>query len=57
VYVLTDDAGGLFERLLSRGVIVRSFGTSPALRVGVGTAEDTDATIAAFEAAMRPSGG
>lgn len=52
VYVLSENASALFDELLSRGVIVRNFGTAPALRVGVGTAEDTDATIAAFEAAM-----
>lgn len=49
VYVLTEDARGLFEQLLERGIIVRDFGNAPALRVGIGTAQDTDATIAAFE--------
>jgi len=42
----------VFEALLARGIIVRSFGTMPALRVGVGRPEDTDATIAAIEAAV-----
>lgn len=56
VYVLTDDAKGLFEQLLQRGIIVRDFGTAPALRVGVGTPEDTDATIAAFEAVYGDEG-
>lgn len=49
VYVLSERSRELFESLLSQGVIVRDFGTAPALRVGVGTSEDTDATIAAFE--------
>lgn len=52
VYVLTDTPAKLFESLLSRGIIVRDFGSAPALRVGVGTPEDTDATIAAFQAAF-----
>jgi histidinol-phosphate aminotransferase len=49
VYIHTAKPRELFDGLLSHGVIVRDFGTSPALRVGVGTPEDTDATIAAFE--------
>ncbi len=51
VYVPTDTPVELFQALLSRGVIVRDFGTAPALRVGLGTPQDTAATIAAFEAA------
>jgi histidinol-phosphate aminotransferase len=50
VYVLTEKSIEVFEDLVSQGVIVRGFGTAPALRVGVGTPEDTLATIAAFEA-------
>ena len=57
VYVHTEAPGELFEALLAQGVIVRDFGTSPALRVGVGTEEDTAATIAAFEAALEGTGG
>lgn len=51
VYVMTERPGDLFEALLSRGVIVREFGGASAVRVSVGTADDTDATITAFEAA------
>lgn len=57
VYIHDDDPRGLFEALLGYGVIVRDFGTAPALRVGLGTAEDTDATIAAFEAIMAQRAG
>jgi histidinol-phosphate/aromatic aminotransferase/cobyric acid decarboxylase-like protein len=37
-------------------VIVRDFGTAPAVRVGVGSPEDTSATIAAFEAVVAKLG-
>ena len=50
VYVRTERPVEVFEALLGEGVIVRDFGTAPALRVGVGTPEDTWATIEAFEA-------
>jgi histidinol-phosphate aminotransferase len=56
VYVLTEKPVEVFEALLSHGIIVRDFGTAPALRVGVGTPEDTRATIAAFEAAVASLG-
>lgn len=56
VYIHTDDAGELFEQLLSHGVIVRNFGNAPALRVGIGTAEDTTATIVAFESILGQRG-
>lgn len=49
VYILTTEAATLFEKLLAEGVIVRNFGTAPALRVGIGSPDDTDATIDAFE--------
>ena len=49
VYFMTDRPVEVFEALLMQGVIVRDFGTAPALRVGVGTPEDTEITIAAFE--------
>jgi histidinol-phosphate aminotransferase len=53
VYVLTERPAQLFGALLDQGVIVRDFGTAPALRVGIGTEDDTTATVAAFENAMR----
>ncbi len=52
VYILTDTPVELFKQLLEFGVIVRDFGTAPALRVGVGSPDDTAATIAAFEGAL-----
>jgi histidinol-phosphate aminotransferase len=57
VYVRTQRPVEVFEALLGEGVIVRDFGTAPALRVGVGTPEDTRATIAAFEAVTTRLGG
>ena len=57
VYVLTEKSRPLFEALLGEGVICRDFGTAPALRVGIGTPEDTTATIDAFEAAAASLGG
>jgi len=56
VYVLTEKPVEVFQALLSRGVIVRDFGTAPALRVGVGAPQDTQATIAALEAAVAQLG-
>lgn len=53
IYLYTDNPVDVFEALLNEGIIVRDFGTSPALRVGIGTPEHTDATIAAFEAAVK----
>ncbi|MDP2183783.1 MAG: aminotransferase class I/II-fold pyridoxal phosphate-dependent enzyme, partial [Actinomycetota bacterium] len=52
VYLTTDRPVEVFEALLAEGVIARDFGTAPALRLGVGTHEDTQATIAAFEAVV-----
>jgi len=52
VWIHDDDAQELFDLLLAQGVIVRSFGALPALRVGVGSPEDTDATIRAFQRAL-----
>lgn len=57
VYIPTNKPVELFNALLSRGVIIRDFGTAQALRVGVGSAQDTDATIAAFEWAVAELGG
>jgi len=56
VYVLTEKPVEVFEALLSHGIIVRDFGTAPALRVGIGTPEDTQATIAAFESTVAALG-
>ncbi|HEY5275211.1 MAG TPA: aminotransferase class I/II-fold pyridoxal phosphate-dependent enzyme, partial [Coriobacteriia bacterium] len=50
VWVMTEKPAEAFEDLLREGVIVRSFGDTPALRVGVGTEEDTRRTVAALEA-------
>ena len=52
VWMKTERPVEVFEALLAKGIIVRAFGTTPALRVGVGTPEDTQATIAAIEAAV-----
>ena len=57
VYVRTERPVEVFEALLGEGVIVRDFGTAPALRVGIGTPDDTRATIAAFEAISTRLGG
>ena len=56
VYMLTKKPVEVFEALLAEGIIVRDFGTAPALRVGVGTPEDTDATVAALTAAVAKLG-
>lgn len=52
VYVKTERPVEVFEALLEEGVIVRDFGNAPALRVGVGSPEDTMRTIEAFEAVV-----
>jgi len=52
VYMQTEKPVEVFAALLAEGIIVRDFGTSPALRVGIGTPEDTNATVAALEAAV-----
>lgn len=56
VWMKTEKPVEVFEALLAEGIIVRDFGTAPALRVGVGTPQDTDATIAAIEAAVEALG-
>ncbi len=56
MYVHTEKPVEVFQALLSQGVIVRDFGTAPALRVGVGSPDDTRATIAAFEAVVAKLG-
>ncbi len=52
VYFKTEKPVEVFEALLEEGVIVRDFGIAPALRIGIGTPEDTEITIAAFEAVV-----
>ncbi|KAF0208014.1 MAG: histidinol-phosphate transaminase [Actinomycetota bacterium] len=49
VYFHTKKPVEVFEALLEEGVIVRDFGNAPALRVGIGTPEDTQLTIAALQ--------
>jgi histidinol-phosphate aminotransferase len=56
VYFMTQRPVEVFEALLQQGVIARDFGNAPALRLGIGTPEDTAATIAAFEDITRRSG-
>lgn len=57
VWVKTEKPAEVFEGLLEEGVIVRAFGPTPALRVGVGTPEDSRRTIEAFEAVITRLGG
>ena len=52
VWVKTEKPVEVFQGLLAEGVIVRGFGTTPALRVTVGAPEDTKRTIEAFEAVV-----
>jgi histidinol-phosphate aminotransferase len=49
VWVFLPEPLKTFQDLLERGVIVRAFGPTGGLRVGVGTSESTDATIKAFD--------
>jgi histidinol-phosphate aminotransferase len=56
VWVETEKPVEVFEALLEQGVIVRGFGAVPALRVGIGTPEDTRITEAAFEAVVESLG-
>jgi len=56
VYVMTERPVEVFQALLSQGIVVRDFGIAPALRVGIGTPEDTQATIEAFESAVASLG-
>lgn len=50
VWFSTERPVEVFEELLREGVIARGFGPVNALRLGVGTPDDTRSTIAAFEA-------
>ncbi|MDO8847961.1 MAG: histidinol-phosphate transaminase [Coriobacteriia bacterium] len=52
VWIKTERPVEVFEALLEQGVIVRGFGAVPALRVGIGTEEDSRRTIEALEAAV-----
>jgi histidinol-phosphate aminotransferase len=52
VYVHVDKPVAVFEALLAEGIIVRDFGTAPALRIGIGTRADTDATVRALRNAI-----
>lgn len=56
VWIETEKPVEVFEALLEEGVIVRDFGTAPALRVGIGTPVDTRITEAAFEAVVEKLG-
>ncbi len=52
VYVKTEKPVEVFEALLGEGIIVRDFGSAPALRVGVGKPDEVRATCEAFEAVV-----
>lgn len=49
VWITTERSVEVFEELLGEGIIARDFGTSPALRLTVGTPDDTLRVIVAFE--------
>ena len=49
VWAHLPNAAGVFEALLAEGVIVRSFGPTPALRFGVGTQRETDRMVEVIE--------
>jgi histidinol-phosphate aminotransferase len=49
VWVEVPDGGAVFDALLKKGIIVRSFPATNGLRVGVGDAQGVAATVAAFE--------
>ncbi len=49
IWIQTKKPVEVFEELLREGVIARSFGDTPALRLGVGTETDTKRTVEAFE--------
>jgi histidinol-phosphate aminotransferase len=57
VYVRTNKPREVFEGLLDEGVIVRDFGTAPALRIGLPEAADTDRLSAALGSVARRLGG
>jgi len=49
IWMRTDKPVEVFEELLREGVIARGFGTTPALRLGIGTEQDTKRTVEALE--------
>lgn len=57
VYFHTKKPVEVFEALLAEGVIVRDFGTAPALRMTMAAAEDTEYVVRALEAAHAALGG
>jgi histidinol-phosphate aminotransferase len=56
VYVRTKRPVEVFQALLDEGIIARDFGSAPALRVGVGSAEESRLTAEAFEKVVRRLG-
>ena len=56
VYIHAEKPVEVFEALLAQGVIIRDFGNAPALRVGIGSPENTEATVAGFEAVVAKLG-
>jgi histidinol-phosphate aminotransferase len=56
IWMRTDKPVEVFEELLREGVIVRGFGATPAIRLGVGTQEDTDRTVEALGSIVRRLG-
>jgi len=50
VWVHAPRPQGAFQALLKKGIIVRDFGDTPALRIGVGSPDEVTRTIAALEA-------
>jgi histidinol-phosphate aminotransferase len=56
VYVHTAKPVEVFEALLAEGIIVRDFGTAPALRVGVGTPDESRALCSALERVVEKLG-
>ncbi|MCL2491626.1 MAG: aminotransferase class I/II-fold pyridoxal phosphate-dependent enzyme, partial [Coriobacteriia bacterium] len=49
VWIQADRAQEVFDALLKKGIIVRSFGGGNALRVGIGSEDETSRIIEAFE--------
>jgi len=49
IWIMMEGADRIFQELMKEGVIVRSFGPSNAIRITIGSLEDTRATIAALK--------
>ena len=49
IWIMVDDAQKMFDALLKKGIIARSFGLGNALRIGVGSPDEVTCTIAALE--------